>query len=153
MLQSLPLPHWALFIVAVTALSLAAKLIPHQDHVPSTVPAPWWDLPARMTVATRLVVGLTAAADFVGAQTAGALAGFPIFGATLTIFAHRMRGPAMAKQVLRGLVLSLYGFAACFFLISLLLVPLGIVPTLAAAIVATLLVQVGALYLIRRTPR
>jgi hypothetical protein len=106
-----------------------------------------------MVVATALVVGLTAAAAFVGAETAGALASFPIFGATLTIFAHRMRGPAMAKQVLRGLVLSLYGFAACFFLISLLLVPVGIAPTLVAATVATLAVQAAALHLISRQRR
>jgi hypothetical protein len=149
-LQMVPLPHWVLFAAALATLSLAARLIPHRDHMPSAVPAPWWDLPARMIVATVLVVGLTAAAAFVGAQTAGALASFPIFGATLTIFAHRMRGPMRARQVLRGLVLSLYGFAACFFLISVLLVPVGIAPALMAAAVATFAVQAAALYVIRK---
>jgi hypothetical protein len=71
-----------------------------------------------MIVATILVVALTAAAAFVGAETAGVLASFPMFGATLTIFAHRTKDVATAKQVLRGLCLALYGFAACFFIIA-----------------------------------
>src|SRR5262249_50781923 len=127
LLQALPLPHWGLFMVALASLWLAAKLIPHEDLVHSPIPAPWWDLPARLLVATALVVGITAIAAFVGAQTAGALASFPIFGATLTIFAHRMKGPATATQVLRGLVLALYGFAVCFFILGLLLEKVGII--------------------------
>jgi hypothetical protein len=67
------------------------------------VPTPWWDLPARMLIATTIVLALTAAAAFVGARTAGVLASFPVFGAILAIFAHRIRGATMATQVLRGM--------------------------------------------------
>ena len=150
LLEAMPLPQWGLFIMAVASLSLAAKLIPHQCHPPSAIPAPWWDLPARMVVATALVVGIPAIAPFVGAQTAGALSSFPIFGATLTIFAHLMKGPVMARQVLRGLVLALYGFAVCFFMLGLLLVKVGIIPAVIAATLSTIVVQGAALRIIRR---
>ena len=152
LLQAAPLPHWGYFAVALVALSASAHLIPHREAVRSTIAAPWWDLPARMVVATTLVLTLTAAAAFVGAQTAGVLASFPVFGAILAVFAHRMRGAAMATQVLRGMVLALYGFATFFFVLGLLLVPAGILPAFLAALVATLLVQTGALKLIRRVP-
>lgn len=150
LLEATSLPQWGLFLVAVATLTLAAFLIPHQDHVPSTISAPWWDLPVRMVLATVLVVAITAAAEFVGAGMAGVLASFPILGSILAIFAHRMRGAQMARQVLRGLCLALYGFAACFFIIGALLVKGGIIPTLAAALIVTLIVQAGALRLIRR---
>ncbi|MGE0751072.1 MAG: hypothetical protein AB7K64_10865 [Variibacter sp.] len=150
LLEAASLPQWGLLLVALAMLTLAALLIPHQDHVPSAIPAPWWDLPARMIAATVLVVAITAAADFVGASTAGVLASFPILGSTLAIFAHRMRGVEVARQVLRGLCLALYGFAACFFIIGAFLVKGGIIPTLVAALVVTLVVQGAALRLIRR---
>jgi hypothetical protein len=150
LLEAATLPPWALFLVGVATLTLAAFLIPHQDHVPSTLRAPWWDLPARMTAATVLVIAITAIADSVGPSTAGVLASFPILSSTLAIFAHRMRGVEMARQVLRGLCLALYGFAACFFIIGAFLVKAGIIPTLVAALVVTLIVQGVALRLVRR---
>ncbi|MGY8668570.1 hypothetical protein Q3C01_40240 [Bradyrhizobium sp. UFLA05-109] len=64
-----------------------------------------------MLIATTIVLTLTAAAAFVGAKTAGVLASFPVFGTVLAIFAHRISGATMATQVLRGMVLALYGFA------------------------------------------
>jgi hypothetical protein len=57
----------------------------------------------------------------------------------------------MATQVLRGMVLALYGFAVFFFILGLLLVKTGIVTAFLAAIASTLLVQAGALRLIRRS--
>jgi hypothetical protein len=56
----------------------------------------------------------------------------------------------MATQVLRGMVLALYGFATFFFVLGLLLVPAGIFPAFLAATAGALLVQTGALKLIRR---
>jgi hypothetical protein len=83
---------------------------------------------------------LTAAAALVGAKIAGLLATFPIFGTILAIFAHRMKGAAMATQVLRGMVFALYGFAVFFFVLGLSLVKIGILPAFLAATVSTLLV-------------
>lgn len=153
LLQTLQLPGWGFFILALATLILCAKLIPHRTTVRSTIRAPWWDLPPRMAVATTLVVTLTAAAALVGAKAAGVLSGFPAFGAILAVFAHRMQGAAVATQVLRGMVLALYGFASFFFVLGLLLTRVAMVPAFLTAITATLLVQAGALRVMRRAER
>ncbi|MCS3731627.1 hypothetical protein [Bradyrhizobium betae] len=150
LLQSLPLAHWGFFLVALAALIGAARFIPHRAAIRVTVPTPWWDLPARMLIATLIVLTLTAAAAFVGPKTAGVLASFPVFGTILAIFAHRISGATMAIQVLRGMVLALYGFATFFFVLGLLLTTAGVLPAFLAALACTLLVQTGALRLLRR---
>ncbi|MCF4129011.1 hypothetical protein [Methylobacterium sp. SyP6R] len=104
-----------------------------------------------MTVATTLVLPLTAAAAIVAAKTAGVSASLPVFGAILAIFARRMRGSVMATQALRGIVFALDGFATFFFVLGLLLVPLGLLPAFIAALASILLVRTEALKLIRRT--
>jgi len=101
-----------------------------------------------MLVVTALVLALTALAAIVGARVAGILSSFPVFGTILAIFAHRTRGPATATEVLRGMVLSLYGFATFFLVLGLALVPLGILPAFLGAATGALLVQAGALGLI-----
>jgi hypothetical protein len=150
LIQAIALPHWSFFAVALATLTVAAKFIPHRELLRSDIVAPWWDLPARMVVATTLVVTLTAAAPLIGAQIAGVLATFPIFGTILAIFAHRMKGAAIATQVLRGMVFALYGFAVFFFILGMLLVKVGILSAFVAATITTLLVQAVALRLMRR---
>lgn len=145
-IQKLPLTHWGFFAAALIALTTSARFIPYHNPIAS----PWWDLPARMTIATVIVVTLTAAASLVGAQIAGILACFPVFTSILAVFAHRMKGPEMAMQVLRGMVLSLYGFATFFFLIGLIIVEVGILPAFVIATVCSLLMQSGALCFIQR---
>ena len=149
-LEAAPLPHWAFFLVALFALTLALWLIPHRETVRAGVGAPWWDLPARMIVATTLVVALTAAAAFVGPKAAGAIASFPVFGAILTLFAHQAKGPVMASQVLRGMLLALFGFAAFFFLLGWLLPTAGILTAFVVATSSTFAAQAAALRLLRR---
>lgn len=150
--QSMPLPNWGFFALALAALAVAAKLIPHRELMRSTIAAPWWDLPARMVVVTALVLTVTAVAASVGAKGAGVLASFPIFGAILAVFAHRIGGATAATQVLRGMVLALYGFAVFFFVLGLLLVNVGILLSFIVAILSTLFVQALALRFIRRSP-
>ena len=89
-------------------------------------------------------------AGLVGPQAAGVMASFPVFGTILAVFAHRMQGPALATQVLRGMVLALYGFAGFFFILGLLLETAGIVPAFLAATASTVLIQGLALKAIRR---
>ncbi|UPK30303.1 hypothetical protein [Bradyrhizobium sp. 195] len=148
--QLLPLSHWGVFVLALLTLSASAHLLPHRTLVRSIMAAPWWDLPGRMLIATVIVVTLTAAATLVGAKTAGILASFPVFGAVLAVFAHRMSGASAATQVLRGMVLALYGFATFFFVLGLCLTSLGVITAFFAAIASTLLVQLGALRFIQR---
>jgi hypothetical protein len=150
LIKGLPLAHGSFFIVALIALTLSAKFIPHREALNGPVSAPRWDLPARMVVVAAVVLTLTGIARVVGPELAGVLASFPIFGTTLALFAHRWKGAATATQVLRGMVLALYGFAVFFFILGLLLERTGIFSSFVVATVASLLVQAGALRFIRR---
>ena len=152
LIQAMPLPHWGFFALALVTLTAAAKLIPFRDFKRSVIAPARWDLPARMSIVTVLVVTITATASFLGPKLAGLLASFPIFGAILTVFAHRAGGAATATQVLRGVVLALYGFASFFFVLGSLLVNFGILPAFIAAISSTFIVQAVALKFIRRAP-
>ena len=111
---------------------------------------PGWDLPARMLVATSLVLTLTTVAPFLGPRLSGLLATFPIFGAVLAFFAHRQQSPAAARQVLTGLLAGLYGFAAFFLVLGLALERLGVAAGFLAAAAATLTVQALTWRVIRR---
>lgn len=112
--------------------------------------APWWDLPARMAIATGFVLLLTGSAPLLGPQLTGLLAPFPTYAAILTIFAQRQHGPAAAVSVLRGLLLGLYAFASFFLVVATLLTHLGIALTFISAIVTALIVQAGSLGIVRR---
>jgi hypothetical protein len=103
--------------LALTARANAAR--------PATHRLPWWDLPARMAVATGFVIAVSAVAPVLGAQLSGLLSPFPFFGATLAVFAHHSDGEAAAGAVLRGLLYGLFAPAVFFFVLATLLVSLG----------------------------
>jgi hypothetical protein len=97
-----------------------------------------------MAITTALVVGLTAAAPVLGPKPSGLLATFPLYAAILTVFAHRA-GAAPAVQVLRGLLLGLFSFAAFFVALGALLEPAGVATGFVAAAAVALAVQAGSL--------
>src|SRR5262249_8218531 len=101
LLQPLGLGPGALALVAGAALRRGGG-----GRAPAT-PAPRWDLPARMVLATTVVLALTALAPWLGARLAGLLATYPLFAAILTAFGHRIQGVGAALGVLRGLLFGL----------------------------------------------
>ena len=111
---------------------------------------PIWDLPARMAVATTLVVAVTAGASTLGPRLSGLVATFPIFATVLTVFAHQVQGAAAARQVLRGLLMGLYGFAAFFAVLSLLLSRASVPIAFLAAGLTAMLIQGISFKLMRR---
>lgn len=149
-------------LCAVIALALLAslRLMPSQrSHAPSTAEAadvteapapPWWDLPARMLVATAFVVLLTGVAPALGPQMTGLLAPFPVYATILAVFAQRQQGAQAAVRVLRGLLLGLFSFAAFFAILALLLERLGVALAFVCAVVAALAAQGCSLWLMRR---
>ncbi|MBV9569367.1 MAG: hypothetical protein JO172_14650 [Hyphomicrobiales bacterium] len=149
-LQVLALPHIVLFLVALAALSLALRAMPAQPIRRVVAILPLWDLPARMAVATTLVVAVTASASALGPRLSGLLATFPIFATVLTVFAHHVQGAGAARQVLRGLLLGLYGFAAFFAVTSFLLTRVSVALAFIGATIAALLVQGVSFKLMRR---
>ncbi len=137
-----PLPAPVLF--GGLLASIAAGLWATRD-IPITVStaavAPPWDIPARVAVATLLVLGISTAAPLIGGRASGILATFPVYGAVLATFAHQLRSSADAAAVLRGLMTGLLGFGMFFLLLGLLLEATDLGIAFGAAGLAALVVQ------------
>jgi hypothetical protein len=151
-LQGLVLPVLALFTVVIAALVVALRLMPTTvpEFRSAPVRTPRWDLGARMAVATGFVLLLTGVAPALGPRLTGLLAPFPLYGAVLAVFAHRLHGPAAAVTVLRGLLVGLFAFAGFFLALAVFIERAGMGPAFAAALALTLALQAGALWTLRR---
>ncbi len=148
-LQAATLGPLALLLVGIGALALALRLMPRAAATAPAVRPPRGDLPARMALATLVVVLITAFAPTLGPGPSGLLATYPLFAAILTAFAQRLEGAAAAAHVLRGLLFGLFAFAAFCFVLGVGLVPLGIAGAFGAAILAALVVQGASLWRLR----
>jgi hypothetical protein len=142
-----PIP---LLLAVIGALPAALVLMPREPPEARAAPLPRWDLPARVVVTTAIVLLLTSAAPLIGPTLTGLLATFPLYGAVLAGFAHHLQGPGPAIRVLRGLLLGLFAFAGFFFVLALSIERAGIAHAFMAAIVAALVLQGGALWVMRR---
>ena len=141
-LQVIALPLWLLALIVYAALAAALWLMPRLASGRAQLPAPpGWDLPARMIVATALVLALTAVAPWLGARLSGLLTTFPLFGAVLAAFAHHLSGAAAASRVLRGLLIGLFGFTGFLLLLALTIEPIGIAGAFAMATALALAIQ------------
>jgi hypothetical protein len=138
-------------VLAVSGLVIGLALMPRlAAKRPDRVELPWWDLPARMLVATVFVLALTTAAPALGSRLSGLLSPFPVYAAVLCVFAHRLQGVAAAVGVMRGLLLGLFSFAAFFAVLAFLLEPGGVALAFAIAIAGALVIQAGSLVAGRR---
>jgi hypothetical protein len=149
-LQVFTLPLLLLLPLAVAALIAAAWLVPLGSVQRRPVAVPRWDIPARMIVATTIVVTLTTIAPALGPRLSGVLASFPVFASVLAVFAHRLQGPLAARQVLWGLLIGLFGFIAFFFVIAMTITAVGIGIAFIAATLAALAIQGASLWLVQR---
>jgi hypothetical protein len=139
--QGLALGAVALCALVIVALAISLRLMPRGARGTAPVVAPRWDLPARMVLATTVVLVLTALAPRLGARWSGLLATYPLFAAILAAFGHRQEGAGAAIGVLRGLLFGLFSFAGFCLVLALGLVPLGIVGAFTAAIAVALAAQ------------
>lgn len=142
-------PLWLVTAVVIAAIAGAPLVIPRSGipHEPLSHPA--WDLPARMAVATTLVVAITAAAPILGPSWSGLVATFPVYLAVMTAFTHRHVGRAAADDVLRGILAGLYGTASFYVVVNLALESVGIAATFALAVVVALAIEAASLWILR----
>lgn len=132
---------------AVAALFAGLRLVPLVPRSPAAaVLAPSrWDLPARALTATVVLLALTELATTLGPRLSGLLAVYPLYTVVLAAFAQRQEGRFGAVQILRGLLLGLFSFAAFYATLAL---GLGRIDTVACYVVAftgALVVQVVTL--------
>jgi hypothetical protein len=152
-LQLLSLTLVPLLMLVMATLVVAIFIMPRDSGGPRPAPPPPWDIPARLVVTTAIVLLLTGLARALGPSLTGLLATFPLYGAILAGFAHHLDGPGPAIRVLRGLLLGLFAFAGFFFVLALLIERTGIAQAFAAAISTALVLQAGALWVMRRDSR
>jgi hypothetical protein len=153
-LQGLTLSLLPSFAMVIAGLLVALRLMPGNlgRDAAVTNPLPRWDLPARMVVATGFVVLLTAVAPALGPRLTGLLAPFPLYAATLVVFAHHLQGSGPAAHVLRGLLLGLFAFAGFFLVLAALLERAGIGLAFAAAGGVAFALQGVSLWALRCSP-
>lgn len=130
-----PVTVIAVTCTAVAALFVGLKLVP---HVPPAFDAPKvspsrWDLPARALTATGALLALTAVATTLGPRLTGLLAVYPLYTVVLAAFAQRHEGRPGAVQILRGLLIGLFSFAAFYATLAL---ALGRIDTAASYVIA-----------------
>ncbi len=142
-------PLWLVVGVVVAAITLATWLIPRSRTAHPPIPHPAWDLPARMVVATVLVVGITAVAPVLGPGWSGIVATFPVYLSVMAAFTHRHAGPAAADDVLRGILAGLYGTVAFYVVVTLGLGVAGVLVTFVGGILAALAFDAVALRIVR----
>jgi hypothetical protein len=148
--RALPVPLLAALLLAVTSFALALAFLPGRSDAPSrTLAPPRWDLPLRMLIATLIVLALTEAARSLGPRWVGLLSPLPVFSTVLAAFTHEQLGGAAAVALLRGVLVACFGVAAFFALVALLLPSAGLAATYGAAVVGTLLLNAGSLWLVR----
>lgn len=145
-LQVLALPLVWTCVWSVAALVLVLWLMPRSRTGAVSTVAAWWDIPARMVLATGIVVLITEVAPVLGPHLSGLLAPFPIFATILAAFTHHFEGPAAAVRVVRGVALGLAAFAAFFVVVAVLLLPGGIAVTFVAASMVAVAMQIVSLW-------
>ena len=141
-------------LLLVVALVLAAiigasRVIPRSGAAHTAVAHPAWDLPARMVVASCLVVGITAIAPVLGPAWSGLVATFPVYLSVMAMFTHRHAGPAAADDVLRGLLAGLFGTVAFYVVVTLGLGFAGIAATFVGAGVVAIAIEAVSLRIVR----
>ncbi|MBI2078632.1 MAG: hypothetical protein HYT80_09745 [Euryarchaeota archaeon] len=140
-LARLPLPLLPIFGATVAALVVAYVVLPRPGVAKVGEATPVWDIPARMVVATLVVLLLTGLAGALGPAWTGVLSPFPVFTSVLGAFTHRHSGPEAARILLRGLMLGLFSFVTFFLVVGLLLERLGAATTYSLAAAAAVVVN------------
>jgi hypothetical protein len=140
-----------LVAIVIASLALTLRLLPSFTGTVAAVRPQSWDLPARMVTATLLVLALTSAAGWLGPQLSGLIATFPLLAGVLTVFGHHAQGKGAAVNVLRGLLLGLFSFAAFFVALGATMEEFGIAAGFGAALAAALAVQTVSLLAARHT--
>lgn len=149
-LQRVTLALPMLFLAIIVVLAFVLIVLPDTPGSRVSVPSPWWDIPARVVLATAFVLALTGLAPVLGPQLSGLLAPFPIFASILAVFTHRLYGSGAAARLIRGIVLGLFAFVGFFLVLAVLIQRAGIGAAFLIATVVALVVQGASLWLLQR---
>lgn len=134
--QSLDIDVATAAMVAAAALVATYLLLPRPAARALPAVLPWWDIPARMLATLLLVGSLALGAETLGPQLSGIVSTYPAIITIVGSFTHHQGGRDAARQMLRGLALSMLAFVAFFLVVALTLPAVGLAMSfvLAAAV-------------------
>lgn len=140
LLNSVSLPLIYTYLSVCSLLIMVCLIFPQGIKSRKLDKMPWWNLPARILVATSFIFLITNSAPFLGPNLSGLITPFPIFATVLGTFTHYQEGGEAAINLLRGIIFGLFGFISFFLVVGLMLNSFSIPFTyLAACLVAILL--------------
>lgn len=143
-LSSQPVSPQLACVLAIFSLSVVPRFFPHRlASLPLRAVTPS-ELGCRMLAGAALTLAVTGLAATVGSAWSGLLAGFPVLGSVLAVFAHRGDGPTTATLLLRGMLTGLFSVVAFCFLLSLALPHLPLPLAFTAALLSACLVQLAS---------
>ena len=138
------------------ALVMAPRLYPEPPAPSATQAAharPTNDIALRMLAGAVLVMLVTHFAPLMGPSLSGVLAMFPVMASVLVVFSHRHVNAFFAIQMLRGMVLGYYAFAAFCSVLAMALPTAGTTAAFGLALAAAVSVQVlSRRVMLRRSP-
>ena len=124
--------------VAIAGLLLAAGLVPHPRDA-ATLPAiPPVELWLRLGAALVLAAAILLGASTLGPTVSGILLSLPITGSIMPPFTLKLYGRDALARLQRGFITGLTGFTAFFLVVSIAVVPVGIVGAFSLATAAAL---------------
>ena len=142
-------PAGIVALSGVAALLATHFIIARPSRVTVAPSIPWWDIPARMLATAILVSFIAFSSDILGPTLSGIVSSYPAILTVVGVFTHSRWGLAAVTALLRGVMLSLIGFVAFFWVVATLAPRLGLVATYLAAAVAGLSLNAGLLALNR----
>lgn len=141
--------------LVLAALVMAQRLYPvppAASTTPTTHTRPVNDITLRMLAGALLVLLVTHFAALMGPGLSGVLAMFPVMASVLVVFSHRHVGASFAIQMLRGMVLGYYAFAAFCIVLALSLPSTGVTSAFVLALAAAVSVQALSRHVALRRP-
>jgi hypothetical protein len=141
-----------LVCLAFASLAIALNTIPASGQRREVATPTAWDLPVRMVIVAVLIVIVTAAAPYLGPRLSGTVATYPIFAVVLAVFAQMSGGAQASRDVLRGMLAGLFGFAIFFFALNGFLPRISPALAFLAAAGCAALAQGASFALLHRQP-
>jgi hypothetical protein len=124
--------------MALAGLAAAQRGLPRYQGTATLPAVPPAELRLRLVAAVLLAALILWSARVFGPVVAGLLLSLPITGSIMPPFTLALYGCDAVARLLRGFVVGLCGFTAFFFVVSVTIVPLGVILGFTVAILAAL---------------
>jgi len=131
---TLSLTNTMLFAGVFLAIVAAAARAPRRESAGPTPRSRYLIL--RMALASVIVIGITLASGSLGSQLTGMLTAVPVISALMAVSTHRHSGGVSARRMLSGTAAGLWGGAAFFAVVALLVAGAAPIVTYGAATAA-----------------